>query len=484
MAYQLGTRAYGSASITGAKIASDTIVNANVKSDAAIALTKLATVTASKALQSGAGGFIEASSVTTTELGYLSGVTSAIQTQINTLALGVYRRKSVIALVDPTAAPPTEVTGDRYILGFDAGTVHADWDGAAKGSIVTFGASAWTSETPAEGWRVYGDTANVDYLYIDDGSPAWQSMATASMYLADGKIFVGDATNTAVGVSMSGDVTISNAGVTTIGSTKVTNGMLAGSIAASKLDATTPGYILIGTTTSGVPTWTNVTGDVTISSAGATAIASGVIVNNDISASAAIGLSKLAAGTPGNIIVCAETTGVPTYVSMSGDVTIGYTGAMTIGATKVTNGMLAGSIEDSKLSTITTGNKVSGSAVQLASNGGLENNTGLQINVDSTNATTKLNASGELEGLKPYTQNFTLSAQNITDQYVDLSKLIYAGSLHADIAGLPTPTIGTQLTTSTEGGVTRVTFADALATAGAAALVEGDVIQFHYTSLA
>ena len=41
------------------------------------------TVTASKALVSNSSGKVAASSVTATELGYLSGVTSAIQTQIN-----------------------------------------------------------------------------------------------------------------------------------------------------------------------------------------------------------------------------------------------------------------------------------------------------------------------------------------------------------------------------------------------------------------
>src|SRR5687768_6673962 len=38
-------------------------------------------LTASRALQSGSGGKIEAASVTSTELGYVGGVTSAIQTQ-------------------------------------------------------------------------------------------------------------------------------------------------------------------------------------------------------------------------------------------------------------------------------------------------------------------------------------------------------------------------------------------------------------------
>lgn len=56
----------------------------------------------------------------------------------------------------------------------------------------------------------------------------------------------------------------------------------------------------------------------------------------------------------------------------------------------VTNAMLAGSIADSKLNTITTANKVSGSAVQLGTNAGLSDSTGLIVNVD--NSTIEKNA--------------------------------------------------------------------------------------------
>jgi hypothetical protein len=53
----------------------------------------------------------------------------------------------------------------------------------------------------------------------------------------------------------------------------------------------------------------------------------------------------------------------------------------------VTNGKLAGSIADSKLLQITTGDKVAGSAVQLAGSGGLENSSGLKIGASAvTNA--------------------------------------------------------------------------------------------------
>lgn len=61
----------------------DTIVNADINAAAAIVFTKMAALTASRAPVLNASGFIEASSVTAAELGYLSGVSSAIQTQLD-----------------------------------------------------------------------------------------------------------------------------------------------------------------------------------------------------------------------------------------------------------------------------------------------------------------------------------------------------------------------------------------------------------------
>lgn len=67
---------------------SASIVNADIASGAAIALNKLAALTASRALVSDGSGVISVSSVTSTELGYLSGVTSAIQTQLDAKVTG------------------------------------------------------------------------------------------------------------------------------------------------------------------------------------------------------------------------------------------------------------------------------------------------------------------------------------------------------------------------------------------------------------
>lgn len=73
------------------------IVNADVATAAAIALSKLAVLTVSRAVQTNAAtGFLEASTVTNTELGYVSGVTSALQTQLNAKADGTNQPVNIL----------------------------------------------------------------------------------------------------------------------------------------------------------------------------------------------------------------------------------------------------------------------------------------------------------------------------------------------------------------------------------------------------
>jgi len=65
------------------ELASNAVVNASIASGAAIAFSKMANLTGQRALVSDSNGDVSVASVTDTELGHLSGVTSAIQTQIN-----------------------------------------------------------------------------------------------------------------------------------------------------------------------------------------------------------------------------------------------------------------------------------------------------------------------------------------------------------------------------------------------------------------
>ena len=74
------------------------IANADIKSSAGIEFSKMEDLTASRALASDSNGDVSATSVTSTELGHLSGVTSAIQTQLDTKTTAAFAIAQAVAL--------------------------------------------------------------------------------------------------------------------------------------------------------------------------------------------------------------------------------------------------------------------------------------------------------------------------------------------------------------------------------------------------
>lgn len=110
----------------------------------------------------------------------------------------------------------------------------------------------------------------------------------------------------------------------------------AAAIATSKLAATTPGYVLVGYTTTGVPTFVAVSGDISITGAGVASITADSLVNADINSAAGIAHSKLAATTAGYLLMGTTTTGVITGTALSGDATITGAGVMTIANNAIT----------------------------------------------------------------------------------------------------------------------------------------------------
>ena len=80
------------------QLASNAVVNASVSSSAAIAFSKMENLTASRALVSDGSGDVSVSAVTSTEVGYLDGVTSAIQDQIDAKASKGFATAMAIAL--------------------------------------------------------------------------------------------------------------------------------------------------------------------------------------------------------------------------------------------------------------------------------------------------------------------------------------------------------------------------------------------------
>jgi hypothetical protein len=140
---------------------------------------------------------------------------------------------------------------------------------------------------------------------------------------------------------------------------------------------------------------------------------------------------------------------------------------------------------------------VSGSviSVDLATVSGLEStNAGnaagqLRVKVDSAAAakdkTTKINATNDLVALKSVGEALTLSGTDITNQYVDLANVAHESSILLVVGGVPQrKAVDYTLNyTGGSGGNTRVSFAGELATAGAAALVAGDVLYISYRTL-
>lgn len=184
-------------------------------------------------------------------------------------------------------------------------------------------------------------SADVGLGNVDNTSDATKNSAVATLInktltspvinsptgLVKADVGLGNVDNTSDATKNAAAATLTNktidAASNTISNISNSNISASAAIAYSKLASMTGGSILLGNV-SNVPTVTAVTGDVTISNSGVTAIASGVIVNADVNTSAAIALSKLAATTTnralasdgsGFITVSATTATELAYVS-------------------------------------------------------------------------------------------------------------------------------------------------------------------------
>lgn len=267
---------------------------------------------------------------------------------------------------DQDGTPAAEVSGGNYTF-VEQGTINAGcgYVIVAPG-IVTLGTDdmVWTQFsgagliTAGNGLVKNGNVIDVqladglfftgvgsDFIGVKlDGSTL--SVSGSGVKLADlseGKVLIGSAGNVATAQTLSGDVTLIADGTTTIGAGRVTNSMLAGSIDAGKLSVT-DGSIIVGNG-SNVGAVVAVTGDVTISDTGVTTIGAGKVTNSMLAGSIAASNLTLADGK----VFIGNGSGVAAEVTLTGDVTVDDTGVTAIGALKVTNAMLAGSIDEAKL---------------------------------------------------------------------------------------------------------------------------------------
>lgn len=190
---------------------------------------------------------------------------------------------------------------------------------------------------------MYYSSAQIGFFTYDAINATFDELSPSgglSNTLQNGDIFVGNASNVAVGVVPSGDITLTNAGVFGIAAGVIVNADInaAAAIAFSKLAALASGNLLVGSA-GNVATSVAMTGDIAITNTGVTSIQAGVIVNADINAGAAIAFSKLAALPSADILV-GSAGNVATAVAVTGDVTISNAGVTAIGAGKVLLAML------------------------------------------------------------------------------------------------------------------------------------------------
>jgi len=124
----------------------DYVDNLDITIDGAASTIKHNDLTANKALISNSNGKVAVSTVTTTELGYLSGATSNIQGQIDNLEargrfLSVWNSTTGLPATNPGTLPFVYKTGDYYIVGVTGTTNYkptgSSYTGAASSIIET-----------------------------------------------------------------------------------------------------------------------------------------------------------------------------------------------------------------------------------------------------------------------------------------------------------------------------------------------------------
>jgi hypothetical protein len=228
------------------------------------------------------------------------------------------------------------------------------------GTISTADKVSLTALNIDGGTDINAALADVDLIIVDDGGNGTNRKASVTRITdyAFGKVS-GDITISSTGTAAISSGVIVNADVSdtaaislsklgtgalpttiTVASANIVNGTIVNedisntaAIAHSKLATLNSAHILLGNS-SNVPTATSVTGDITISNSGVTSISSGVIVDSDISATAEISVSKLADGTPRQLLQTdAAGTGVEWTSNVDIPGTLDVTGTATFDST-------------------------------------------------------------------------------------------------------------------------------------------------------
>ena len=327
----IATADIADSAVTSAKIANDTIVNADINSAAAIALSKLATdplaranhtgsQTAStisdfnEAAQDAIGGILgtgltyndasntitvdstniqlRVTGVTDTEIGYLDGVTSAIQTQIDTklasaTASTTYAPLAAPAFTGTATAVNLTISGDLTVNGTTTNLNSTNLVIEDKNIVLADVATPTNTTADGAGITVNG-TTNKTFNWVN-ANTAWTS--SENLDLASGKTFKINATDVLSSSALGSGVTgssLTSVGTIATGTWSATEiavakggtGATTAGAARTNLGATTVGANVFTLTNPSALSYVKVASDNTVSAASASTVKTDLSLNN------------------------------------------------------------------------------------------------------------------------------------------------------------------------------------------------------------
>ena len=383
-----------------AAIGTGVIVNADVNTSAAIAFSKMENLTASRALVSDGSGDVSVSAVTSTEIGYLDGVSSSIQSQLDGKASSSYV---------PTAITVADESSDTTC--FPLFTTAATGDlGPKTASGLTFNSSTDVLSGTFSGNITGNVTGNVSGTSGSTTGNAATATALATARNIGGVSFDGTGNIDLPGVNTAGNQNTSGtaAGLSATlavgsggtGATSLTaNGILVGngSSAVSAVDMSTKGHLIAGDG-SGNPSALSIGTNTHVLTA-------------DSSEATGMKWAAVSTPTPTAITVADESTDTscfPLFVTAAtGDLGPKTASGLTFNSnTDVLSGTFAGNItgnvtgNTSGSSGSCTGNAATATALETARNiGGVSFNGTANIDLPGVNSAGNQNTSGTAAGL-------------------------------------------------------------------------------------
>lgn len=180
----------------------------NAAASAAAAAAVIAGLTASRVVVTNGSGTLASSATTATEIGYVSGVTSAIQTQLDAKAPSASPTLTTpstdVVTLDGQASAPTAPSSGFYKMYVkddtskltimdSAGNETSVGAGGGGINLITNG----DAESGTTGWATYADLAGTRPVDGTGGSPnvTWTTSSSSPLYGANSFLFTKDAAN-------------------------------------------------------------------------------------------------------------------------------------------------------------------------------------------------------------------------------------------------------------------------------------------------